>query len=147
MTVDAVGRHLHLGKRAPHAVAVDHADAGVGGRDDRLHRVAAADLGRDQGKCLASVEFLQRAQRAHPLVAFLDFFDRDHGRADTANRYYQRVIGDLAEAVERHLLAAAQLPQAAQLADIWIAATARAEDRSADGDGFDVRFGEDAHGL
>jgi hypothetical protein len=43
------------------------------------------------------------------------------------------------------LLAAAQLLQAAELADVGIAAAAGAQDGGADGECFDVVFGEIAH--
>ena len=47
--IDEEGGHLHLGKGAAHAVAVEHRQTSLRGGDDGFHRVGPADLGADQG--------------------------------------------------------------------------------------------------
>ena len=100
--------------------------------DDRLQRVGAADLGRDQRRHLYAGGFLDGAHGAVAFAAFLDLLDADHRRADAADLADPGIVG---QGVERHDADAGALAHqlaGAQHADIGIAAAAGAEQCRAD---------------
>jgi len=99
--VDEEGRHLHFGKGAPHAIAVENGQAGVSSGEHRLDRVRAPDLGRDQRGHADPGRFLDAAQRAQAFLALLDFLDPDDRRANAADRTDVIVVADR---LERHNL-------------------------------------------
>ncbi len=59
--VDGEARHLRLGERAAHAVAVDHREVQHRGAHEGLDRVAAADLERHHGAELPPEVLLHHA--------------------------------------------------------------------------------------
>ena len=85
------------------------------------------------------------AKRPQSLVAVFELLDRNDGRADAADGDDGRIVVEFIEADERHPLSAAQLLQAAKLADVGISAAAGAEDGGADRKSLDVGFGEITH--
>jgi len=95
--VDEEGRHLHFGKGAPHAVAVEDGQARVSGGEHGLDRVRAPDLGRDQRGHADPGRFLDAAQRAQAFLALLDFLDPDDRRANAADRTDVIVVADRLE--------------------------------------------------
>ena len=136
--IDEERRHLHFGKGPAHAVAVDHRQAGIGRRDDRLERVRAADLGRDQRRHLDARHFFDRPHGAEALAAFLDLFDTDHRRPDTAHFSDPCVVRQCIEWQHAHACALADQLARPQHTHIGIAAAAGAQERCADRQGQQV---------
>ena len=130
--VDEEGRHLHFGKGAAHAVAVDHRHARVSGGEHRLDRVRAADLGRDQRRDAHARRLLDAAQRAQAFLALLDLLDADDRRADAADRADVIVVADRLERQDLGARAFAHEFAQAQHADVGIAAAAGPEQRRAE---------------
>jgi hypothetical protein len=56
-----------------------------GRRDDRFHRIGAADLGRNHRRNLDAGGLLDRHHGAVALATFLDLLDTDDGCADAAD--------------------------------------------------------------
>lgn len=113
-------------------VTIDYRQAGIGGSNDRLERVGAADLGRDQRRHPDACRLFHRAHSAVALATFLDLFDPDHRRADAADLADPGVVGQRVERQDTDLGASPQQLAGAQHADIGVAATAGAEQRGAD---------------
>jgi len=92
--VDEECRHLHFRKRAPHPVAVDDGQAGIGGRQNRLDRIGPADFRRNQRGTAHAQGLLDCAQSAKTFLALLDLFDAYDRRADAADRSDPIVVAD-----------------------------------------------------
>ena len=141
-TVDHVGRHLEFGEGTSHAVAIEHRQASLRRRQNRLHSVGPADLGRDQRRDRVARGFLGTAQGAQAFLALFDLFDANHRRADAADFADKGVIRQCVERQHLNRGTLAHQLAGAQHADIGVATATRSEQCGADRKRQQVRFRE-----
>jgi hypothetical protein len=127
-----------------HTVGVDHGTVQHGGREERLHAVAAADLDRHDGIETPAQIRLHRQHRpgdhawvGEPLLA-------DQWRAHLRDHRDQIVVGELQRVDQRDPAALTAELLDVEQAVIGIAAAAGAEDPGAGGEVLQLVLGDDA---
>ena len=134
-TVDHEGIHLQLGEGATHAVAIDHGQTKLEGSDHGSQGVAAADLADDDGVDFLAQVVFQGADGGFNLVARLQLFIADGGRAHAADSANQSVIGHIIGLDDGDCpTLPPQFVFQPQAVEISAAAATSAEDAGADGD-------------
>lgn len=119
--------HLQFRERAAHAVDVHHRHTEACRRRDGQHRVDAARLNGHEGVNLLPKELRDHVKELLILRAADGLFRQYRRCAHHRNRDDQRIIRDFLRLQQRHRAALLHCADGHELADIGIAAAARAE--------------------
>ena len=145
---DAVNRmrdHLQLGEGAPHSIAIDHRHTQAGGAINRHDRVQTAGFNAHRRFDRLTDVLAHRPKGIDDIIAVGHLFDHHGRRPHHRRRHNQVVIIQLVQGIQldRSIIADG-LPRH-QLADVGIAAAARAQDGRAESEVFEDSFIYDSH--
>ncbi len=130
--------HLRLGEGAAHAVRIDHRNAEMDGRHQRLHAVAAADLHRHHGCESDVVEFFLHAHGSGDAAAVGQALLSDQRRAHVGDDSDPVVVIEIERRHQLDPMAVGIEPAQIEQAEIGTAAAAGAQDPGADRQCLDV---------
>ena len=132
-TPESDGRHIcSSGKRPAHQVGVDDRQVELRGERERRDGVEAAGLGRDRMGDRPPEVLLERLERDDDLVTSRKLLDHDRRSAHHRSRHDERIVGHLFGIDDRDRTVLLDRLPSEQRPDIRIAATAGAEDGSAE---------------
>ena len=138
--------HLNFGKRATHAVDVDHGKAQARCRGNGQHGIHAASLDGHDGRDFLAVVGTHHIDELGELVGTHALLGENRRGAHACHGHDDIVVGKLVDIDKRHLAAFLHGANGEQLANIGVAAAARAQKRCAQSDVFDIGNADLTHG-
>ena len=138
--------HLNFGERAAHAVDVDHGKAQARCRGNGQHGVHAASLDGHDGRDFLAVVGTHHIDELGELVGTHALLGENRRSTHACNGNNDVVVRKLVDVDERHLTAFLHGTNGEQLANVGVAAAARAQKRCAQSDVFDIGNADFTHG-